>query len=75
MKFTAVIDRVEGDFAVLLLGSEQVEVSFPLAFLPSPHEGAVIEFALAEQPGEEQAKRAEVEGLLAKLLAKKRSVE
>lgn len=30
----AVIDRVEGDYAIILLGDEEQAVNFPLKFMP-----------------------------------------
>jgi len=71
MRFRAVIDRIEADIAVLLVGPDEARVNFPVNYLPSAHEGAVFEFVVEEQPQAEQTRRAEVEGLLAKLLAKK----
>jgi len=71
MKFRAVIDRIEADIAVLLVGPDEVLVNFPVSYLPASHEGAVFEFVVEEQPQVEQTRRTEVEGLLAKLLAKK----
>ena len=72
MKFRAVVDRIEANTAVLLVGPDEIQVNFPISCLPAAHEGAILEFAVSEQPQEEQARRAEVEGLLAKLLAKKK---
>jgi hypothetical protein len=72
MRFRAVVDRIEANVAVLLVGPDEIQVSFPMSCLPTAHEGAILEFTVDEQPHEEQDRRAEVEGLLAKLLAKKK---
>lgn len=72
MKFKAVVDRIEEKVAVLLVGPEEIQVAFPMSCLPAVHEGAILDFTIDEQPQDERNRRAEVEGLLAKLLAKKK---
>lgn len=70
MIIRAVIDRLEGETAVLLLGPEETRVNFPLRYLPIAHEGAVLEFSIEPKPEDETARRKEAEQLLAKLKAK-----
>lgn len=72
MKVQAVLDRIEGTMAVLLVGAEEVPVSFPAVMLPSQREGAVFDIDITEQPQEESARRSDVEALLAKLRQKGR---
>lgn len=39
----AVIDRFEGDLAVILLGDEEVQVELPIRYLPeSAREGSIL---------------------------------
>lgn len=62
-----VIDRIEGDIAVLVLGEHRVEL--PLAALPAgAHEGAVLRLVLDES--EEARILAENEARLARLRAR-----
>lgn len=73
MKLTAVVDRIVEDVAVLLIGPNEIPVNFPIALIPEAREGAVLSLSIEELQSEEQARRSEVEGLLAKLIAKRRS--
>ncbi|MDP3486369.1 MAG: DUF3006 domain-containing protein [Bacillota bacterium] len=72
MRFRVFVDRIEENVATLLVGPEEIQVNFPVSCLPTAYEGAILEFTVDEQPQEERARRAEVEGLLAKLLSKKK---
>ena len=47
MKIKAVIDRFEGEFAVLLLGNEEFKIDWPHVKLPSgAKEGDILDFEL-----------------------------
>lgn len=54
-----IIDRLEDDTAVILIGDEEKEVNIPISYLPSNiSEGDVIEISLNVNK-EETAKRAQ----------------
>jgi hypothetical protein len=42
MNMIAMVDRIEGDFAVLLVGSDEVQVDVSLELLPYTYKGAVF---------------------------------
>lgn len=62
-----VVDRIEGEIAVLLVGPEEIKVDFPTSCLPELHEGMVFAITFRENRMEEGARRAEVESLLKRL--------
>lgn len=70
MRLTAVVDRFEGDTAVLLVGPDELKVDWPLELLPYVYEGAVLAFTIERDEDEEARRRAKAQGLLFKLLRK-----
>ena len=71
MKITAVVDRFEGDKAVLLLEEEAKQVVFPRECLPSNvKEGDYLSFAIEIDEIRTREAEAEAECLLAELMQK-----
>ncbi|AJQ28356.1 DUF3006 domain-containing protein [Pelosinus fermentans] len=69
MKVLAVIDRFEGDKAVLLLDDEEVQVVWPRESLPSEaQEGDVITMELQVDHEATIAAKAEAERLLKEIM-------
>ena len=67
---TAVVDRIEGEMAVLLVGPSELRVDFPVSLLPPIHEGAVLKLSIEVDEDEEQSRRQKAQSLLGKLLSK-----
>lgn len=72
MKITAVVDRIEGEFAVLLVGTAERKVDFPLDCLPPVQEGSIINLSMELDESKEQARRQQSADLIEKLLRKQR---
>jgi hypothetical protein len=56
----AVVDRIEGDFAILLLGDEEYKVNMPLKYLPervSESDILHINFRIDHEATEKQKKK------------------
>lgn len=70
MRYTAVVDRIEGDIAVLLVGPNDRKVDMPLDLLPYVYEGAVLALTIDRDDDEGAARRAKAKGLLLRLLNK-----
>ena len=71
MKITAVVDRFEGDKAVLLLADETKQVAFPRVCLPSEvKEGDCLTVMIEIDEERTREARAEAESLLAELMQK-----
>lgn len=71
MQIKAVIDRFEGNKAILLLGEEEVQVVWPRQFISSDaQEGDILQIELQIDPVATQAARAEAESLLQQVVAK-----
>ncbi len=70
---TAVIDRVEGELAVLLMGEEgETRLNVPLALLPEGcREGDILNISIERDPQATSLAKERVTGLMDKL--KKRS--
>lgn len=69
MKLNAVVDRIEGASAVLLVCDETKQVIFPCECLPSEvKEGDHLIVAVAVDTERTQAAQAEAEDLLAQIL-------
>lgn len=69
MRIRAVLDRFEGDKAVLLVGEAEVSVVWPRALLPDgAKEGDVLWAALTVDEQASREARAEAEDLLRQLL-------
>ncbi|NLY29266.1 MAG: DUF3006 domain-containing protein [Firmicutes bacterium] len=70
VRLVATVDRIEGEYAVLLLpaGEQEVAVDWPVDLLPSGvQEGSKIKFSLSRDEDEEAAARQRVADLLRKL--------
>ncbi len=64
----AVVDRIEEDYAVLLIGEEEARVDFPKHLLPrGVGEGAWLELNITHDPDAEAAQRQKISSLLDKL--------
>lgn len=71
MQIKAVIDRFEGNKAVLLVGDEEVQVVWPRQFLASGvQEGDILQIDLQIDQIATEAAKAEAESLLQQVLAK-----
>ncbi len=69
MKLQAVIDRFEGEKAVLLLGDEECEAVWPRALLPQEaQEGDVLQLEISCDPEATAAARAEADALLREIV-------
>jgi hypothetical protein len=69
MRVKAVLDRFEGDKAVLLVGEEERSVAWPRRLLPDgAGEGDVLRLALSVDEEATRAARAEAEEMLRDLL-------
>jgi hypothetical protein len=69
MRVRAVLDRFEGDKAVLLVGDAERSVAWPRAFLPAEAgEGDILWLAFSIDAEATRAARAEAEELLRQLL-------
>lgn len=69
MRIRAVLDRFEGEKAVLLVGDAEESVSWPRAVLPEETaEGDVLWLSLSVDREATRAAKAEAEDLLRKLL-------
>lgn len=74
MRIKAVVDRLEGDKAVLLLGDEEIQVVWPCTFFPDDvREGDIFDIAVTFDPQATQEARTDGEALLKALLAEKRN--
>jgi hypothetical protein len=67
----AVIDRVEGELAVLLLGYESMTLNLPLSQLPEGcREGDVLNVSFERDPAATEQAKERVSGLMDKLKKK-----
>lgn len=68
----AVIDRIEGKLAVLLIGDEgKITVNFPLSLLPEgSKESDVLSISIERDPQASQQAKERVSGLMEKLKKK-----
>lgn len=70
MRIKAVVDRLEGDKTVLLLGDEEIQVVWPCALFPdNVREGDIFDIAVTFNPQATQEARTASEALLKALLA------
>ena len=68
----AVVDRIEGDTAVLLIGEEETRLDIPLRLLPEgTREGSHLTIAFELDKDSEEKKRQEISSLFDKLSRKK----
>ncbi|MGB4290452.1 MAG: DUF3006 domain-containing protein [Dethiobacteria bacterium] len=64
----AVIDRFEGDFAVVLFGDEEIKLNIPRKLLPKGScEGSWLKVTFELDPEGEKKQREKIEDLLKKL--------
>ncbi len=67
----AVIDRFEGDHAVVLFGDDEIKVDIPRQLLPpGAKEGSWLKVSFELDPESEKQQREKIEGLLDKLKRK-----
>ena len=67
----AVIDRFEGNIAVVLLGDEEIPINIPRALLPNKAgEGSWLKVNFEPDPEGEKTQREKIQGLLDKLKKK-----
>lgn len=72
MQLKAVLDRFEGNYAVLLFGEEEIRASLPRLLLPpGAVEGSLLNVTFELDPGEEHRQRERIEELLQKLEGKR----
>lgn len=65
-----VLDRFEGDYAILLLGTGSKAVKWPREYLPSDSaEGQILSFSLEPDKAATELARREAEELLRELVA------
>ena len=64
----AVIDRFEGDFAVVLVGEEEIKMDIPRQLLPpGAREGSWLKIGLELDPKGTKKQEEKISGLLEKL--------
>ena len=69
----AVIDRFEGDYAVILLGDEEIRVDFPRKLLPGGvREGSWLKVHLEKDPEGELKQREKIQAQLKRLKERSR---
>jgi len=67
----AVIDRVEGELAVLLVGDESIKLNVPLSLLPvGCKEGDLLNISFERDPEATEQAKERVSGLMEKLKKK-----
>ena len=65
----AVVDRIEGEVAVLLVGEDEVRVDFPRKYLPKgTKEGSVLDLSLESDSRAEEKQRQKNRALLDNLM-------
>lgn len=70
-KIMAVLDRYEGDMAILLLGPENKKALWPREFLPqASREGQIFTIALEADSSATELARRDAEELLREIIAK-----
>ena len=69
MKVKVTVDRIEGDYAVLLIRPEEKEkIDWPVEFLPEDvEEGDILEFGIERNFEEKEDAEKRVEGLIERL--------
>jgi len=67
----SVIDRFEGDYAILLIGKDEVRVDFPKELLPvGSKEGSWLNIDMELDPEGEEKQREKIKGMLDRLKEK-----
>jgi len=68
MKITAIVDRIEGELAVLLLrGDAQVTFNLPVVFLAGINEGDIVDITITKDAAATDEVKERVIGLIEKL--------
>lgn len=68
VKIKALVDRMEGDKAVILLGEEEQDaVDFPKNFLPEVKDGDILTFKIKLQSRKTKEAKAKVQGMIDRL--------
>ena len=68
----ATIDRLEGDYAILLFGDKEIKVDFPLALLPEGvKEGSILKVNFEIDSVGKVRQEEKIRGLLERLKKKK----
>ncbi len=71
IKIKAVIDRFEGEYAVVLFGEDEIKADIPRQLLPpGAKEGSWLNVSFELDPEGEKKQREKIEGLLDKLKRK-----
>lgn len=70
VKLNAVVDRIVGNVAVLLVGPDETKVDFPISCLPKVHEGAILSLEIGLDEDEEKRRQEAARNLLDELLEK-----
>ncbi len=64
----AVIDRFEGDFAVIFIGEKEIKINIPRQLLPAgAREGSWLQMSFELDPEGTKKQEAKIHGLLEKL--------
>ncbi len=67
----SIIDRFEGDYAILLVGEDEIQVDFPKELLPpGSKEGSWLNIDMELDPEGEQGQREKIKGMLDRLKEK-----
>ena len=68
MNITAIVDRIEGELAVLLLrGDAQVTFNLPVVFLTGINEGDIVDITITKDAAATDEVKERVIGLIEKL--------
>lgn len=71
MRLTGVLDRLEEEYGVILLGEEEIKVNWPRAFLPANiREGQYVSFDLTIDYKKTEESKKEIEAIWQKLNSK-----
>jgi hypothetical protein len=69
----AVIDRIEGKFAILLMGDGSVKVNLPLVLLPDAKEGDILDVSITKDGKATMKAKDRSKSLIEKLKQKEQS--
>lgn len=64
MRMLAVVERMEGSEAMLLVGAREQPVRFPVSLLPPVHQGSVLQLQIETDEYEEEKRQGQAERLL-----------
>lgn len=68
MEMKAVIDRLEGKKAVLLVGEQEISVVWPRELLPKCEEGDILAIQMAVDRAATEQARAEIDDLFEQIM-------